>query len=596
MAEKSKRTSSTYYWLVLLIVVAICVLLNIIASFVNTRIDMTEDQRYSLSDGTVSYLETRKKLSGKVLVKIYLEGNLPSELMRFRNAIEDKLIEFKEYAGDRIEYEFIDPKAGSEADQQYLRDQLIDRGQGILPLRLQFIKEGVRNDLEVFPGAIIEFEGTRRNAVQFLPGTVQGQFYTLNANFEDQIQNSVNNLEYMLVSAIRKATLTSRPKVAFLQGHGELRFPETKRVRDLIGDYYNVVDVELKDSIAALDGIKGLVIANPRQKFSEKDLYLIDQFVMKGGRLICFIDKLTFPEDSLNRKGIVHTTRLDLGLDKMLFDYGVKVADNYVVDAYCAPKALPVAKQSIVPWFFDIMASPTKHPISRNIDPVILRYTSEIQFIEQDGRVATPVLTSSTNSTVTPLAPLVSLAMPMNYNMNKPELVPDPDNEANKRCLAGLVEGRFTSHFKNRIVDAFARNKESGYLEESEKEGKVFVVGNGRFIRNTYDSMTNAVGKTFYRSSGFNNLRFDETMASIQGAPPIIYGNQEFFQNVIDYMLDDNSVLDLRSRQIDVHPINQEKIKEDAGFYKLVNIAIPAIIVLLLALLLFYLRKRRYAR
>jgi len=596
MAETSKSVKNIYNWLLLVIVIAAVVLINIIGSFIYTRIDMTEDSRYSLSEGTVSFLESKGQLKNRLLIKIYLQGNLPAEVKRFRDAIEDKLVEFKQYAGDRIEYEFIDPKQGNEADQAYLFETLYNKGQGIIPLRLQFTKDGVRNDMEVWPGATLEYGGSTRNSIQFLPGTAKGQFYTLNANFESQIQNSINNLEYMLISAIRRATMETKPRVAFLQGHGELKFQQTQRVRALISPYYTVEDLTLNDSITALENVKGLVIARPTQPFSDKDEYLIDQFVMRGGRLMVFMDKLTFPEDTLNVKGMVHTTRIETGLDRMLFDYGMKLNDNYVIDAYCAPKAVPMAKQSIIPWFFDIAASQTTHPISRNIDPVMLRYVSEIEFTDNEGRVATPILTSSSNSTTTGMAPLISLGLPLNYDQNNPKLVPDPENEANKVCLAGLVEGNFVSHFKNRINEAFSQNSESGFLEKSSKEGKVLVVGNGRFIQNYYDSMPNALGMMQYRPTAFNNLRLDETMARFEGAPPIIYGNQEFFQNIVDYMMDDNSVLDLRSRQIDIHPIDQEKVKTEAGFYKLMNMVIPSLSVLILAFILFYLRKRRYAR
>jgi len=596
MAETSKSVKQIYNWLLLAIVIVVVILINIIGTYMYKRIDMTEDSRYSLSEGTVKFLESKSQLKNRLLIKIYLQGNLPSELKRFRNAIEAKLTEFKQFAGDRIEYEFIDPKQGSESDQAFLFENLYDKGRGIIPLRLQFTKDGVHNEMEVWPGAILEYGGTTRNSIQFLPGTVQGQFYTLNPNFENQIQNSVNNLEYMLISAIRRATLEEKPRIAFLQGHGELQFKETQRVRTLISPYFSVENLTLNDSIEALNGVKGLVIARPTQPFSDKDLYLIDQFVMRGGRLMCFIDKLAFPEDTLNMKGMVHTTRLNIGIDKMLFDYGIKLNDNYVVDAFCAPKAVPMAKQSIIPWFYDVAASQTTHPISRNIDPVMLRYVSEIEFTNGENRVASPVLTSSPNSTTTGLAPLISLGMPLNYDQNNPKLVPNPEDESNKVCLAGLVEGKFESHFKNRIADAFSKNADIKFLEKSSKEGKVLVVGNGRFIRNYYDSMQNAMGVMQYRPNAFNNLRMDETMAKFDGAPPIIYGNQEFFQNIVDYMMDDNSVLDLRSRQIDIHPIDQEKVKTEAGFYKFINIVIPSLSILILAFLLFYLRKRRYAR
>src|SRR5690606_4777583 len=137
-----------------------------------------------------------------------------------------------------------------------------------------------------------------------------------------------------------------KPRIAFIGGHGELRFAETQRVRSLLDPYYSVEDVQLKDSIKALDGFTGVIIARPRTAYSDKDLYIIDQFVMKGGRLMCFFDKLTFPQDSLNRTGMTHTVRTNLGLDRLLYDYGIKTNDNYAIDVRCAPIQTPFAKQS----------------------------------------------------------------------------------------------------------------------------------------------------------------------------------------------------------------------------------------------------------
>jgi ABC-type uncharacterized transport system involved in gliding motility auxiliary subunit len=176
-------------------------------------------------------------------------------------------------------------------------------------------------------------------------------------------------------------------------------------------------------------------------------------------------------------------------------------------------------------------------------------------------------------------------------------LAPDPEDENNKLCLAGLVEGKFTSHFKNRIVDAYAKNKASKYLESSNAEGKVLVVGNGSFLQNRYDSVPDKMSGGYnYIPNAFNELRFDETVAQMQGVPPLIYGNQEFFQNMVDYMMGDNSVLDLRSKQIDIHAIDKEKVQLDAGFYKIVNMLLPSGIILLFAGLMLYLRKRKYTK
>ncbi len=593
MSEK-KAKSFVYNWTFLTIIVTAIILINVIAGIVYFRYDATEDKRYSLSDGTIEYLSNEKNFSDRLLLKIYLDGNLPAELKRYKNAIEDKLKEFKQYAGNRLEYEFIDPMDGTEEDRRALYEILYNRGKGIMPMELMYMKDGTNNQMLLWPGAEIEYGGSTVSHIQLMPGTPQGQYYTLNPKLESQIQNSINNLEYMLLSSIRRATQTEKPRLAFLQGHGELSYAQTQRVRTLVSPYYSVEDITLNDSVEALKGVDGLVIARPTQPFSEKDKYIIDQFLMKGGRLMCFVDKLFVPEDSLNRNGYTHTMRYTLELDRMLFDYGIKINDNLVFDKECAPKHIPTAKQQLIPWFFAVRASSTSHPISRNIEPVLLKYASQIQFVGNGKTVKSPILTSSSNALMTGLAPIISIVMHKDA-WNNPQFVADPMDEVNKICLGGLVEGYFDSHFKNRIIGAFANNPESGFKEKSSKEGKVLVVANGRFIENKYDSILNKSGGYLYKARSFNELKMDETMASLN-MQPLIYGNQEFFQNVVDYMMGDNSVLDLRSKQIDIHAIDKEKVKLEAGYYKFVNMFFPSLIVLTFAALIYFMRKRKYIR
>jgi gliding-associated putative ABC transporter substrate-binding component GldG len=593
MAEKKKVGKGLFNWTFLLIVGVGIVIVNIIGSLVYTRLDMTEDKRYSLAEGTITFLENDANFENRLNIKIYLEGNLPAEIRLFRNAIEDKLKEFKQYAGDRIEFQFINPNVGPEAEQQLLFENLYSRGKGIIPMDVVYMKDGSQSQLLLWPGAVIDYGGTTVQNIQFLPGTPPGKPYTLEG-LTEILENSLNNLEYILVSSLRRATQKVKPRIGFLQGHGELTFAQTQRARALISPYFAIADVSLNDSLAALDGLDGLIIARPTQKFNDKELYIIDQFVMRGGRLMCFLDALQLNEDTLNANGITHTTRFETGLERMLFDYGLKINENLVVDARCAPKSVPFAKQSLIPWFFHVLATPGDHPIARNVEPVALKYANEIQFVGNSKNTLTPILTSSTNSNVTGLAPMVSLAMPLNYGKN-PELIANPTDEINKRCLAGLAEGRFESHFKNRIVDDFAKNPIAKYKEKSTKEGKVFLVGNGRFIANSYDSMLSRTGTEFmYRPTEINDLRMDPELAQL--GVPLFFGNQEFFQNLTDYMMGDQSVLDVRSRQIDIHEIDKEKVKTDAGFYKALNVLLPILLILIFAFLMAWIRKRKYAK
>lgn len=593
MAEKKKITKGLFNWTFLGIVVIGLILINIISSFLYMRIDMTEDQRYSLTNGTVAFLENEEQFKNRISIKIYLEGNLPAEIKHFRDEIEAKLVEFKQIAGDRIEYQFLDPNVGTEGEKQALFEQLYAKGKGIMPLEIVYMKDGSQSKMMLWPGAVIDYGGTTVQTIQFLPGTPVEHPYVLD-ELTDLIDNSTKNLEYILVSSLRKTTQVKKPRIAFLQGHGELNFQQTQRVRSLIAPYFSIADITINDSIAALDNVDGLIIARPTQKFSDKDLFVIDQFVMKGGRLMCFIDALYLNEDTLNRNGSTHTMRYETGIERMLFDYGLKLNDNYVVDVSCVDKPVPFANQSKIPWFFHVLATPTKHPISRNLEPVSLKYTSQIDSISGETYKFSTVLTSSTNASVTGLAPMVSLGMPLNYGEN-PVLVPNPSEERNKVILAGLTEGKYESHFKNRIVEEYSNNPAARFLAKSSKEGKVLLIGNGRFIANSYDSMPARNGQGYmYRPTQFNDLRMDLEMASIN--IPVYFGNQEFFQNMVDYMLGDNSVLDIRSRQIDIHAIDKEKVKSDATFYKIINLLIPVLLVLIFAFVMGIIRKRKYVQ
>ena len=583
-----------YNWTLLLFIFGGIILLNIIASLISFKFDMTKDHRYSLADGTENFLSKKENIESRISVKIYLEGNLPSEITNFKNALKSKLKDFKSVAGNRIEYIFIDPNNGSKEVQNEFFAQLYDRGQGILPMEISYLKDGEQRQVMIWPGAKISysFNGIiKESTIQFLPGTKPGSPYGL-AQMSDVIQNAHNNLEYNLISAIRRITQKEKKRIAFLHGHEELNLNQTIRARALISPYFSITDVNLNDSIAALEDVDGLIIADPQTPFSMKDLYIIDQFVLKGGKLMCFMNTLHLEEDTLNTQGYVNTLRKNLKLENMLFDYGIKLNENYVIDVQCALKISPYAEEPFIPWFFHVLASPSVHPITRNIEPVSLKYVNEIQFVPQENVALFPILNSSSNSNRTGLAPLVSLGFSKNFGKN-PKLTENPEDEKNKLCLAGLAEGYFQSHFKNRIVSEFANNPDSKYKSKSSKEGKVIVVGNGQFIANKYDSIQKPNSEEFaYFPSEINDLRMEPELAKRR--IPLFFGNQEFFQNLVDYIMGDNSVLDIRSRQIDIKEIDKEKININAGFYKVINMIVPISIILLLSLIWNILRKKKY--
>jgi len=594
----AKRSSKGFYnWSYFLGLVAILIFLNVIGSLVHMKADMTEDQRYSLAPGTKRFLSEEKNFPNRISVKIYLDGDLPADLQSFRNAIEDKLKDFKDLAGNRIEYQFINPNPenAKEDEKRALHTNLYKQGQGILPMDVVYMKDGTQTQMMLWPGAEIAYSSNgiiKETTIQFLPGTQPGKPMNLD-NLNETLENALNNLEYNLLSAIRKITQIEKKRIAFLQGHGELKDGETIRARAILAPYFSLTKVNLNDTLSALDGVDGLIIADPKLPFTNKDLYIIDQFVMKGGKLMVFMNELQFIDDSLMARGVTHTMRKNLKIDNMLFDYGIKIHENLVVDAQCGPKIVPYADQTLVPWFFHILATPSTHPITRNLEPVSLEYANELQLINTTGVKLTKILTTSTNANKTGLAPLISLAMPASYGEN-PKLAENPKDDVNKITLAAIAEGTFQSHFKNRIVGKFADPKLSGFLSQSKVESKIFVVGNGRFLANEYDSMPDGKGGISFRANPFNELKMNRVLA--ERRIPLFYGNQEFIQNLVDYMMGDNSVLDIRSRQIDIKEIDMEKVKSQGKTLKYLNLFGPVLLILLFGFVMFLIRKMKYTK
>lgn len=603
----NKIAKQAYYWILLGIVLVAVILINLISAYANKKFDLTDDQRHSLSESTIDFLEkSDSTFRGPVYIEIYFEGKLPAELKRFRNLLESRLREFKDIAGDRIEFKFINPKEGTEAEIQEREQILFNKGKGILPMFVEYKDEGQESQLRLWPGAIIKYagsgSGSKELVVQLLRGTRTGKPYQLQ-ELPQVVQTGMRNLEYNLMNGLRRITRERIPKIGFLQGHGELTFGATFRARSIIGADYSVQNVTIDGEIDALKDLDGLIIARPMQRMSNEDLYLIDQFVMRGGRLMCFIDALEMREDSLRANKQTHTVRIETGLDRMLFDYGINLKDNYVLDENCAQKPLSLERKSRIPWFYHVMATATDHPISKNVERVSLKYTSQLDYGKRSDKnefVVTPVLTSSTNSIITGSSPLVTYAIPLNFLdpddlKKRPQLAVNPDDEENKKMLAAVSEGKFTSAFKTRLPPEFKTQKELKHKDFSSAKGKIFVVGNSRMITNTYDSLLNPSGTEYmYRpKQGPNELQFDREMVSM--GVQHLFGNEDFFMNMVDFMLGDNSMLALRSKQIEIHAIDKEKVSENAGFYKILNIGLPILLILALAFVMFLIRRKKYA-
>jgi ABC-2 type transport system permease protein len=590
---KSKRLGNIAYdWSFFFGLAAILVFLNIISAFFFFRLDFTEDKRYSLTDQTKAYLKNEENFSDQVLIKVYLDGDLPADIKMIRNAIEDKLRDFKIYAGGRLEYEFINPNEGSDEDVFEIGKQLYNKGDGIRPTDLTIQSVNQTDNSIIWPGAEINYQGEVKGYVQFFNRT---RLHS-NENFKPLAEGAINDLEYNLLNGIRLAVMSSKPKIGFLQGHGEWQEKQTLGFRALLRKNYSLRDVNIDGYIHALDELDGLIIAGPNEPFSDKDLYVIDQFVLRGGKLMCFIDPVFVDRDTLFRRGATQSVPKPLKITDNLYKYGMRLNTDLIVDAQCGPEYIPAHPQKVMPWIFFPIADGTDHPVSKNIDPVILRYASSIDFVGVDTNKRTPFLVSSGNTSVRRAPARIDYR----FVDLKAEFTTDPSDPMNKVMLAGIVEGHFKSAFRNQIISPeFKNSPDVTILEESTAPSKILLVGDADIVTNRYDSLfSQETGKWEYRSKPFDEFKYDAIDPNIisgKQMPMFIYGNAEFLLNAVDYAMGDESVLGVRSRRITIKPLSEEKIASNVRFWQIINVGLPLILILIFGLLMAFLRKRKYA-
>ena len=296
-------------------VVAIIVLLNVLAGFFNKRVDLTEDNRYSLSENTKQLLKDNTQLKDRVFFKIYLDGDIPADMKNIQSGIQNMLEEFVADAGDMIQYEFIDPD-GSDDDlfNKELKENLFDKGKGILPTNLKQFDGQTSEISTIWPGAVVEYGGQTVDVIQFF----DREEIIMDEDVRHLVDNTISQLEYKFISSIRRVTREAKKSIGFLQGHGELTKYETWDVRQSLEKDYIVDDVEIKGQLNAFIDLDALVIAKPTESFNEKDKFIIDQFIMNGGKVMWFIDPLEVNRDSLAYTGETICLARDLNIEKDL--------------------------------------------------------------------------------------------------------------------------------------------------------------------------------------------------------------------------------------------------------------------------------------
>lgn len=585
--KEVKKNKSRIDLLNFLSLIAIIVIVNYIGTFFFGRFDLTEDKRHSLSPNTIDLLQDEERLSDRVFFKIYLEGDLPADMRKIRNAIQEKLDEFIIYAGDNIQYEFINPDGTDDEDFNLaVKQSIYDKGRGIIPCDMQIIESGAVEVKTIWPGAIVEYKGMTVDHIQFF----NKRIIYAQEDTRSIADHCINNLEYMFISAVKRATSGEKSKVSFLQGQGELSPVQTEHIRMGLSRYYQVDDVTINGQLNALENTDALIVASPKYPFNDKDKFVIDQFIMNGGKVLWFVDPMFVDRDTLYYTGLTFSGSSNLNIEKdMLFKYGVRLNTNLIVDNDCAPLYIPGHPKGIVDWYFYPKLQRVSHPITKNLDPVKAEYASSIDFVNEDykGIKKSILLQSSFKSEIRKARARVS------YSITNDEQKPNfTDNTQGDFPVAVLLEGVFPSAFENRISPVLANSPDFKikYLSDSTK---MLVVADGDIIRNEVDSVLKD-GKMEYRPVPLNIDVYG--ILNPNGTPKNVYGNRDFVLNSIDYLLDDFALIDVRTKTITLRILDTDKVNADRQFWRMLNILLPLAVIFMLGAAQLIIRKRRFAR
>jgi ABC-2 type transport system permease protein len=559
---KKLKLQTTINVLILLVII---LLINIISQFYFTRLDLTKDKRYSISDISKEKL---KNLDDIVFVKVYLDGDLPAGFRMLRESTKEILDEFVAYGGKKVAYEFIDPSAArSNQEKRQIYDQLME--QGIEPLNLEVVSSKDKKTQNIiFPGAIMTY---RNKSVSL--SLLQQQ---IGVEPDVVINNSIVSLEYQFMNALNKLSTPRKKRIAFIQGHGELDEKHTRDIFKSLSDYYDVERINLpRTKVGKLDPFDIIVIAKPDSVFDKLEKYKIDQFVMKGGRVLWLVDKLLADMDSLDPNGVGTTMEYPIDLDDILFHYGVRINSDLVQDLQCHMIPVIINKgsnqQDFRPWtFYPLVVPMSANPIVNNLNAVWFRFANTIDTVGSPNIKKTILLQSSYNSRVLPNPALISI-----------QQISEPVNEAmyqsGPKNLAVLLEGTFTSIYRNRISPETLESGEYGKFKEVSKPTKMIVISDGDVISNMVSKIreqTYPLGYDRYTNQSF--------------------GNKILILNCIDYLADDSGIMQLRSKHFQLRLLNKAKIKSHRLKWQVINMGLPVLFIILFGMVYNYVRKQKY--
>ena len=552
-----------------ILVLAVIIAINIAAGIFNVFVDLTEDKRFTLSDSTINFIENVDDI---IYVRVLLDGEFPAGFKRLRAATLDRLEQFAA-VNPNMEYNFEDPMEGTVDEIKQRQERFRSMGMG--PTTLTIADGDQRTQKLIYPFAVINY-GSRQTVVNLLEP--QGGM-----DQETALNNSINLLEFKIANAIQKLTRKDLPNIVISTGHGELPDFQTARLEQELKPYFDTGRLNL-DSLVQLkpEDVQLLIMPAPQTTIPEKTQFVIDQYIMNGGKVLWLIENFKVNLDSINVNQLYVPKPVEHGLDDILFKYGVRVSKNLIMDLKCGEIPQVVgqsggkAQTMNFPWYYHVVAnSDSNQPIVKNINPVKFKFPSTIEVLEREDGIKKEVLMQSSEYSRFQIYP-----MRLTFEI----LRVDPDESTfNKgpQPIAVLLEGEFESFFKNRVSaesQDVLRQIGTSFTEKSPPT-KQIVISDVDFMKNKYDPNTGQIS-----AIGLSQLERNK----------VYEGNRSLILNSIEYLVDDFGLLEARSKDFKLRLLDKVKTKTESTKWQVINILMPLVLLWLFAFLFYFWRKRKY--
>ena len=550
----------------LFLTIAIVIVINIIGSQIFHRFDLTKDQRYTLSQTSLNIV---KNVNEPLYIDVYLEGDFPGEFKKLQTETQQLLEEFKA-RNSNIIFQFINP-LDNEDNSLGKAKELV--GKGLTPISITVDDKGKQSQEMVFPWAIARYNN-KEIKIPLLKNT-------MSQTTEEKVVSSVQHLEYAFANAFNTISRDKQKKIAVIKGNDEMQdllmadFIKEVRNNYFIGTF--TLDSVAKKPLESLSYLKKYdlaIISKPQEKFSEQEQQVLDQYIINGGKTIFLIDQVHAEMDSLTSSGSTLAFPNDLALNEMFFKYGIRIDPTLIKDEQSIPIKLASGNQGSQTqyqqylWKFSPFVSPeTNHPIVKNMEGIKFEFANPIELLKNNIN-KTILLRSSPYSKI--------VGTPAQINLNMVEEKTDMREYFNKGSIpvAVLLEGKFTSVFQNRVLPF----DDKTFLGQSKKDNKMIVISDGDVIKNQLDK------------SGIPlELGFDKWTNNL-------YGNKEFMLNCVNYLLDDNGLINIRSKEVDIPILDKEKVYANYSMTQLITVGLPIVILAIFGILFTYLRKRKYSK